>query len=594
MDNTLEKLREIMRANAVDAYLVPRADAYLGEFVAASSERLAFLTGFTGSAGIAIIRENDAIVMSDGRYTLQLEEQVDSDLFKTADSTKYNPIDWLFDHMSEGQVLGYDARLHSIDQIEKLQKRLSAKKVNMKALDENLIDQVWEDRPDLPASPIEIFPDALAGQSASEKIDHICKVLSEKGCDGAFIASPDSICWLLNIRGEDLENTPVIHAYAGIDAKARQVHLYIHEPEKRSFDHEQVFLLDQKQLEEDIGECEGRVIALDPMHTPHWFDAKLRAAGADVKHIKDPSIAPKARKSEQEKSAIRKAHIADGVAIVKFLHWLDENANKAELSELSVGEQLEAFRREHSAYRAPSFPTIAGFGPNGAVIHYRASATTNRQIKGDGLLLVDSGGQYLDADNGIAGTTDITRTIAIGDVSDEMKRHFTLVLKGHIALASSHFPSGNTGAQVDTAARQALWNAGLDYAHGTGHGVGCYLAVHEEAASISPRGKDALEEGMLLSNEPGYYLAGSHGIRCENLVIVQKAGQCEATGNQMLCFETVTLAPFDRRLIISKLLTQDEKDWLNEYHAWVWETLSPLVEDGAVKEWLKGATQKIV
>jgi Xaa-Pro aminopeptidase len=563
--NKLAQLRALMKEKCIDAYIIPRGDEYLGEFVAPYAERLKYLTGFTGSAGHAVILQDKAFVMSDGRYTIQLAQQIDASLLIALDSTK-NPLkDWLYDQLSEGKVMGFDPALHSIDQIESLQKRLEAKKITLKPVAENLIDQIWLDQPEMPNREIISFPDHIAGQTSQQKIDSICAVLAEQGAEAAILTLPDSVSWLMNIRSKNREYTPAAQTYAYIDVKAKTVEC--------------------SKLPPAI---HHQTIALDYLSAPYIFKLLCKTAGAKIINIKDPCIPMKARKTSSEVQAIRTAHIHDGVAIVKFLCWLDENTSGQ--SEISIAEKLEAFRRENPAYKGPSFPTIAGFNANGAIIHYRASAATNKIIAPHGVLLLDSGGQYLCDE--YAGTTDITRTIATGEVSDEIKRQNTLVLKGHIALAMAHFPQGTTGVQIDTLARQPLWNAGLDYAHGTGHGVGCYSEVHEEAASISPRGKLPLEEGMLLSNEPGYYKEGSHGIRIENLILVQSVGQSETSGAKMLSFETVTLAPIDHRLIVAPLLSNEEKDWLNAYHARVQETLLPLL-DNKTAMWLKAATQII-
>lgn len=574
--NKLELLREQMRAHALDAYIVPHADEYLGEFIAPYAERLKYLTNFTGSAGHTVIMLDNAYVMSDGRYTLQLEQQLDRDLFTPLDSTKHPLKDWLYDQLHEGMTIGFDPALHSIEQIDQLTKRLEAKGVTLKPVDENLIDTIWPDQPEQPNEPVIDFPEKFAGQSSSEKITIICSQLKEQGADAAILTQPDSVCWLLNIRGSDVEFTPITQTYAYLDVHTMKVTRF-----KASDLKNPVFQI----VPSDGGAPaieEKRVIALDEIHTPYIFKKLCLENGAQIKNIKDPCIAPKARKTPAEQDAIRKAHIIDGAAMVKFLCWLDRSA--VGQSEMSVAEYLEQCRREQSAYKGASFPTISGFGANGAVIHYRASAATNKTITNNNLLLLDSGGQYLGDD--CAGTTDITRTIAIGEVSEEIKRHYTLVLKGHIALSQAVFADGTTGVQIDTLARHALQNEGLDYAHGTGHGVGCYLGVHEEASNISPRGKAALEEGMLLSNEPGYYKNGSHGIRIENLVFVQKADEGD------LRFETVTLAPYDKRLIVQRLLNEEELNWLNAYHANVWKTLSALVDE-EISEWLADACQHI-
>jgi Xaa-Pro aminopeptidase len=552
----LAALRLTFEAEGVDGFIIPRADEYQGEYVPDCADRLRWICGFTGSAGYAIVLKDRAGVFSDGRYTIQLKQQIDPALFVTGDSTKQSAGEWLIATVPDA-VIGYDPRLHTTRDIRALEE----KGVKVKPVSRNLIDVVWSDRPDAPSSNVEIFPLEYAGLSAREKLDQVAGILKARGIDAALITLPDSIAWLLNVRANDIPHIPVPLSTAIVYADAT-IDWFIDEARvgsdvRASFGN-RVSLIEPKELERSIERLKSKKILIDERRAGQWFIDVLNAGNVENVDLKDPCIALKAKKNEVEKASMRNAHIRDGVAITKFLCWFDRNG--AGTTEIEVEQKLAAFRNESPLCRDSSFDTIAGFGANGAIVHYRASPETNKTIEKGNLLLLDSGAQYAD------GTTDITRTIAVGTPSEDMKRHFTLVLKGHIALASARFPAGTTGAQVDVFARTPLWQAGLDYAHGTGHGVGVYLSVHEESASISPRGFDALEEGMILSNEPGYYLEGEYGIRIENLVLVKKDGVCADTGKDMLSFETLTLAPMDPVLVDFDLLTSPEKEWLKAYH----------------------------
>lgn len=568
----LNALRSEMRQEALGGFLVPRIDRYMGEFIGPDAERLAWLTGFTGSAGVAIVLQDKAAVLTDGRYTIQLAQQVDKALYSAGDIVETPTAQWIVKNTKPGSVIGYDPWLHTPRQIETWEKAGHEKQIKFKAVD-NLVDRVWKDKPAFPAQKAEIFPEGVAGIFAAEKIKIVSKTLSEKNVFASIINMPDSLMWLLNVRGRDMAETPVVLSMGIVYADARPVTWFV-DGDKISPALGQHIkgtaqivspALIEKYVEALAREAKaaGKAVAVDFARAPVWFKNKLEAAGVRVIDLKDPCIMPKAIKTRSEQESIRSVHVKDGVAIVKFFYWLEKNAIGQD--EISVGNKLEDFRRADKTYQGPSFPSIVGFGPNGAIVHYRAQPESKRKIEGAGLLLVDSGGQYH------YGTTDITRTVAIGAPTDEMRTNFTLVLKGHIAVASAKFSKTTTGAQIDVLARRALKDAGLDYAHGTGHGVGCYLAVHEEAASLSARGQEPPQAGMLISNEPGYYKEGAYGIRTENLVLVQDADE----GN--LCFETVTLAPIDSRLIKKEMLTADEIQWLNFYHAQVFKTLKPLL-----------------
>ena len=574
----LEALRSVLRSEKIDAFLVPRADEYQGEYVPASADRLRWISGFTGSAGIAIVARDCAAVLSDGRYTIQLKQQLDPSLFETGDSTKLSAADWLLSRIGAGAVVGYDPRLHTAREV----KTFVDKGLVMKPLAENAVDRIWADRPDPPGSKVQIFPLSFAGSDAQEKLDRMGSALQKAGMDTAVLSLPDSIAWLLNIRGEDIPHIPVALSYALAHADGTLDWFIdrgrVEQDVAASFGN-RVSLHDPAYLPQAIESLKGRKVLVDGRRSSIWFTERLEKAGAHVSDQKDPVIAMKARKNGAEKQAMRNAHIRDGVAVTLFLKWLSEQEGEG-LSELDVERKLEEFRRRAPEYRDSSFDTIAGYGPNGAIVHYRATQETSLRLQPGNLLLLDSGAQYSD------GTTDITRTVAIGQPTEEMMRHYTLVLKGHIAVSMARFPAGTTGAQVDTFARAPLWQNGLDYAHGTGHGVGCYLSVHEEAASLSPRGADAIEEGMILSNEPGYYQEGAYGIRIENLILAHEAGVCESTGKTMLAFETLTFAPYDQRLIVKGMLTRDETRWLDDYHALLIEKVGSLLGP-AEKAWLE-------
>jgi len=594
-DNTYDKvsaLRTLMKEQDLDAYIVPKADEYQGEFVAPYAERLLWLSEFTGSAGIAVILQDKACVLSDGRYTLQLVQQVDTELFETADSAKTGAHGWLAQNLDDGAVIGFDPWLHTPDQIEKLEKALPH--AVLKPVAVNLVDLIWEDQPEKPCGKIEVFPAAVAGLSVEEKKKAIIDAIQKNGASSAIMTLPDSIAWLLNVRGSDIDYIPVTLSYAIVFADETLPVQWVVDPGKINDDvkthlGEGVRYINPSEIGVVLKALDGPVM-LDFAHSPEFFKSILQENGTQIINAKDPCIEIKSVKTPQEFEAIKQAHILDGIAVTKLLYWLSQN-NKAEISERSIAEKIHQFRSKHEAYKGPSFPTISGFGENGAIVHYRATSENNKEINEDGLLLLDSGGQYYDGSS-IAGTTDITRTVAIGPPSQEMRERFTLVLKGHIALAMAHFPEGTTGVQIDTLARQALWNHGLDFAHGTGHGVGCYLAVHEEAANISPKGHIAFKPGMLISNEPGYYKAGEYGIRIENLVFVLISDMNIDTGAQMMRFETVSFAPIDLSLIEAEMLSPAERDWLNRYHADVYEKISGFL-DQEERDWLKAQTAPI-
>lgn len=572
----LEKIRQSIEIQGLSGFILPRTDEFQGEFLADYAERLAWLSGFTGSAGAVVILQDKAVVLSDGRYTLQMRNQVDGNLYTTEDSTKNSVGQWLAQHAATGDKIGYDVWLFTPKQITAIRDALEDTSITLVPMDYNIVDALWEDQPAKPIQPVTIFPDEIAGRSALEKRQSIATHLKDKGCSACLLTLSDSICWVLNLRGGDVGYSPLVLSYGLLyadgtfdwfvdknkvsqnvaSALGSDVHLYA-----------------LNQMEARIAELSG-CIWVDRSSAPIWFEQEFKRGGIKMLDLDDPCVAPKSIKSAAEQEAVRIAHIQDGVAIVKFLHWLSVSENQAGMSEISVEEQLEVFRCENPAYLEPSFPTIAGFASNGAIVHYRATPQSNTDICGNGLLLVDSGGQYQ------WGTTDITRTVAINAPTQEQKENYTRVLQGHIGLASANFPKGTLGKEIDALARKPLQDVGLDYAHGTGHGVGCYLCVHEDAAGISPRGEKSLEAGMLISNEPGYYKEDEYGIRIENLVLVN-----DAQSDGMLQFETVTYAPYALNLVDVSMLSEAEFTYLRKYSENVCKILSPYLS-GDVLDWL--------
>jgi len=564
--------KEIVR-EGLDGFLVPRADAHQGEYVAPCDARLAWLTGFTGSAGFCAALMDRAGVFVDGRYRTQVKSQVDLAHFTPVDWPETTLADWLKQALPDGGKVGFDPWLHTKGEMDKL----ADCGVNLVAV-ENLVDRIWTDRPTRPSGKIMEYPVEFAGETAEAKRKHIAKDIKDGGADAAVLTLPDSICWLLNIRGSDIERNPVVQGFAILHADGR-VDLFT-DPAKA-----EGLALDVQPWEafEPALKALQGVVRVDPDTAPVAVSDILQGAGIKMQAKADPCILPKARKNAAEIVGTRAAHLRDGVAMVNFLAWLDDTAPKGGLTEIDVVTKLETFRRDTNALRDISFETICGAGPNGAIIHYRVTKETNREIRNGELLLVDSGGQYLD------GTTDITRTIAVGDVGDEEKTCFTRVLQGMIALSRALFPKGLAGRDLDALARFPLWLAGQDYNHGTGHGVGTYLSVHEGPQRISRVSDVPLEAGMILSNEPGYYREEAFGIRIENLIVVQTAPALQgADDRDMMAFETLTYVPIDKRLIKAGMLSKGERDWLNAYHAQTFEMLSPLVK-GETRNWLTRA-----
>ncbi len=569
----LALLRDEMARAELDGFLVPRADAHQGEYVAPCDARLAWLTGFTGSAGFCAALADQAGVFVDGRYRTQVKSQIDLEHFMPVDWPETTLADWLGKALPDGGKVGFDPWLHTKGEMEKL----ASCGVELVAVD-NLVDRIWADRPARPSGKIMDYPVEFAGETAEAKRKRIAADIKDGGAEAVVLTLPDSICWLLNIRGSDIERNPVVQGFAILHADGR-VDLFT-DPAKA-----EGLALDVQPWEafEPALKALQGVVRVDPDTAPVAVSDILQGAGIKMQAKADPCILPKARKNAAEIAGTRAAHLRDGVAMVNFLAWLDDTAPKGGLTEIDVVKKLEGLRRDTNALRDISFETICGAGPNGAIIHYRVTEETNREIRKGELLLVDSGGQYLD------GTTDITRTIAVGDVGDEEKTCFTRVLQGMIAISRVRFPKGMAGRDLDALARFPLWLAGQDYNHGTGHGVGTYLSVHEGPQRISKVSDVPLEAGMILSNEPGYYREGAFGIRIENLIVVETAPALQGADNRdMMAFETLTYVPIDKRLIKPGMLSRGERDWLNAYHAQTLEMLAPLVTD-EILDWLTRA-----
>ncbi len=581
----LRALRAAMAEAGVDGFLVPRADAYQGETVPPRDERLSWLTGFTGSAGLAVVTRDRAGLFVDGRYRLQARGEIDLSQFTILRAPEDAPGDWLAEVCQSGARIGYDPWLHPVRQIEDINARLARTGIALEPV-ANLVDAVWEDQPPPPVAPVTAHPDALAGRDAAQKRGEIAGVLREREAAAAILTLPESVAWLLNIRGSDIARTPVALAFA-IVAEDGSVEVFLDParaaPGLCAARGPQVRWLPPETLPERIDALEGRV-SLDRDTAPVWFRDRLAAAGrTEIVWARDPCVLPRACKNPAEIAGARAAQLRDGAAVSNLLAWIDGAAADGGLDEIAVVRALEAERRRTNALREIAFETISGSGPNGAIVHYRVTEASNRPISPGELLLIDSGGQYAD------GTTDITRTVAVGAPPPKAVRPFTLVLKGLIALSELRWPPGLAGRDLDAVARVALWRAGLDYDHGTGHGVGSYLGVHEGPQGLSRRATEPLKPGMILSIEPGYYREGAFGIRTENLAVV-RAPEIPAGGErEMLSFETLTLAPIDRQLIDAGLLTPDEIAWVDAYHARVRAEIGPLVAPGAAG-WLAEAT----
>ena len=580
-------LREELAQRGLTGFVVPRADEQQNEYVPACAERLLWLTGFSGSAGLAIVLRDKAALFVDGRYTVQAPEQVDTRVVAVRHLAETSPSAWIETNLETGQRLGYDPWLHTPDAVEQLAKSCRKVGAELVPVEANPIDAIWTDRPAQPLGAVSLHPQRLAGETSKRKITEVQRKLD--GAEGLVVSDAHNVAWLLNIRGADVSHTPLPLCFAYIPRIGRATLFVDGRKLSNSVRARLSGLIDIEEPTrlishvETLGRRHARV-AFDLATAPAALTQALTRAGGEPSIGADPISLMKAQKSRGEMAGIRAAHIRDGVAVVRFLHWFEREASKGTLSEITAAQALETFRRETGLLKDISFPTIAAAGPHAAIPHYRVSVESNL-IVGKGLFLIDSGGQYED------GTTDITRTISVGAVTREMRDRFTRVLKGHIAIARSVFPKGVKGAQIDPFARQALWNAGLDFDHGTGHGVGAYLSVHEGPQRIAKTGATPLAPGMILSNEPGYYAPGQFGIRIENLIVVEERKVAGAE-REMLGFETISFAPIDLNAIEPRLLDSEEIAWLDRYHARVRSILSPHL-DAQTKRWLAGATRKV-
>jgi Xaa-Pro aminopeptidase len=584
----VEALRAELKRRGLDGFIVPRADRYQNEYVPPCAERLAWLTGFTGSAGLAIVLADSAVLFVDGRYQVQVHEEIDSTIFSIAHLVDNPPPSWIEANVRPGTKLGYSPWLHTVDGAERLNKACTATRASLVAVDDNPIDAIWNDRPQPPLGPV--VPHALryAGEDAPSKLARVRAEMQKSTADTLLVSDPHAVSWLFNIRGSDIPHTPVVLAFAILPREGRPslfVDLRKLSNEVRSHLEEIADVRPNAAFERDLAALgkEHRHLQLDPSTSPEAIARLVVENGGEIVRAADPITPMKAVKNTTEIAGARAAHERDGVAMTRFLAWFDQNASRGELTEIDAVEAVESFRRETGLLKDVSFPTIAGAGPDGAIVHYRVTRKTNRRIAPDELFLLDSGAQYED------GTTDITRTIAVGNPTEAMRRNFTLVLKGHIAIARAVFPEGTTGGQLDSFARQFLWQAGLDFDHGTGHGVGSYLSVHEGPARISKLGSAPLRRGMILSNEPGYYRTDAYGIRIENLILVTEAEPVADAEKPLNAFETLTLVPIDKRLIETSLLTTEETAWLDAYHGRVRDAIAPLVDIGT-RAWLLAAT----
>ena len=587
----LAALRTELARRGLTGLIVPRSDRHQNEYVPACEQRLAWLTGFSGSAGIAIVLMERALLFVDGRYTLQAREQVDTSLFTIEHLVETPPDRWIEKNLTAGDRIGYDPWLHTVEGAERLGKACAAAGATLVAVEPDLIDAIWADRPAPPLGAVTLHDVRFGGEAAEDKLARIRAEVAKLRADALVVSDPHAVAWAFNIRGADVAHTPLPLAFAVVPQAGRPS-LYV---DGRKLSNQVRNRLEALAEVREPSDFVGALGALGRRKQTVWLDQATAADalarlitshGGKVTRGACPIALMKAVKNEIEIAGARAAHIRDGAAVTRFLAWFDREAPRGKLTEIDAVAALESFRRDTGLLRDISFPTIAGAGPDGAIVHYRVTSRSNRVVAPSELFLIDSGAQYED------GTTDITRTIAVGEPTAEMRDRFTRVLKGHIAIARAIFPEGTTGAQLDSFARQFLWAQGLDFDHGTGHGVGSYLSVHEGPARISKLGTAALKPGMILSNEPGYYKAGAYGIRIENLVLVVAAAPVPGAEKPLNAFETLTLAPIDRRLIVPALLTPEETAWLDRYHADVVEALSPLL-DADSRAWVTAAARPL-
>ncbi|RIV90331.1 aminopeptidase P family protein [Aurantiacibacter xanthus] len=596
-ENRLAALRRELAARGLDGFVLPISDEYLSEYVGAYAQRLQWLTGFGGSVGSVAVLADKAAIFVDGRYTIQVRDQVEAKLYEYKSVPADSLAKWVADNSAAGAKIGYDSWLHTRGFARALEAALAKKGAHAVPVVGNPIDAVWDDQPEPSPALVFLQDDDLAGRSSASKRGEIAEWLKSEGLDAVVISALDSIAWVLNVRGRDVEHTPVALSYLTLFADGTAD--WFIAPDKVPAEvgaalGNAVRLRPRDEFAEALGELAGKKVATDPQRSVAAIFDALDSAGAEVVAAQDPAVLPKAIKNEAEQAGHRAAQARDGVAVTRFLHWLAVEGPNGEIDELSAAARLLTFRQECGDLRDLSFDTISAAGPNAALAHYRVNEETNRRLEPGSVYLVDSGGQYPD------GTTDITRTVWIGPGAppQEVRERFTRVLKGHIALDTQTFPAGTTGGQLDSLARQFLWSAGLDYAHGTGHGVGAFLAVHEGPQRIakSKGGQAGAEQellaGMILSNEPGYYKAGEYGIRIENLVLVAPRTIAGADEGEWLGFETLTLAPLDRSMVEPALLSESEVAWWNDYHARVEEVIAPQLS-GDVRDWLLEACQPL-
>jgi len=582
----LAALRAELKRRGLDGFIVPRADRYQNEYVPPCAERLAWLTGFTGSAGVAIVLADRAAIFVDGRYLVQVREEVDTAAFAVEHLIEHPPTAWIEENLAAGAKLGFSPWLHTVDGAERLAKAAEATGASLVAVADNPLDPLWQKRPRPPVGVVALHDLRYAGEDAGAKLARARDALAKRA-DALIVSDPQAVSWLFNIRGHDVPHVPVVLAFAIVQRAGRPA-IYIEPRKLDGATRERLNMLatvrSPSDFENDLaalGKARGTAM-LDPASCPDAIARAVSDNGGRIFRAADPIAPMKAVKNAAEIAGARAAQRRDGAAVTRFLSWFDSEAPRGKLTEIDAVEALESFRRDSGLLKDISFPTIAGAGPDGAIVHYRVTRRSNRRIAPGELFLIDSGGQYED------GTTDITRTVAVGAPAADMRRNFTLVLKGHIAIARALFPDGTTGAQLDPLARQFLWREGLDFDHGTGHGVGSYLSVHEGPARISKLGTAPLKRGMILSNEPGYYRAGAYGIRIENLLLVTEAAPVADADKPLNAFETLTLAPIDCRLVEPSLMTAEEIAWVDDYHARVRAALAPLLDD-QTRVWLDSA-----
>lgn len=592
LSDRLACVRTHMEALNLDAILVPRADEYLGEYIPERNERLRWISNFTGSAGVAIIMREQAAIFVDGRYTVQVRQQVPAELFEYLHLIEMPHVAWLAEQLEKGARVGYDARMHSLSWQKAAKETLSDSSIDLVELEANLIDLSWSDRPTADSRPAILLDQKFTGKASADKRREIGAAISDQGAAAALIFAADSVAWLLNLRGSDVPHLPLVLGFGLLYANGRMLFFCDSADIPEGFSEhvgEGVEVLPESAAASHFEKLSGKAVLADPETANAWCQLTLERSGAELIAADDPVLLPKACKNDVELQGMRESHIRDAVAMVRFLRWLDEEVAAGNLhTEGELSDQLEQYRAAEEHFHDLSFDTISAAAGNAAMCHYNhMNVETASRLEMNSMYLVDSGGQYLD------GTTDITRTVAIGVPTDEMRRRFTLVLKGHIALGRAVFPEGTNGTQLDILARQFLWREGLDYDHGTGHGVGSFLSVHEGPQRIAKTGNyHALKPGMVLSNEPGYYKDGRYGIRCENLEIVRRSETTNVEGPQMLEFERLTMVPFDTRLLDVDLLTPDELGWLNDYHAEVFSKVSPYLGPDELC-WLEKATQAV-